>query len=61
MAKTQLVYTIQGEKQRTEVFRCMGDARDYLSKVEKLHKVMAAEVKEIEIRESALSRCGKGI
>lgn len=59
MAKIQLTYTEKGKKPRTEIFRCMGDARDFLSKLEKSLNIISAELKEIEKKESALGYLGR--
>ena len=59
MAKTKLTYTAKGEKKRTETFRTMAEAREHLAKLESVLIIMSAEVKEVEIRESALAYLGR--
>lgn len=59
MAKTQLTYVEKGQKKHTEIFRCMGDARDYLAKIESALNIVSAELKEIELPTSALAHLGR--
>lgn len=61
MAKTQLIYTEKGKKPRTEMFRCMGDAREHLGKLERALTIISAELLEIEKPISALESLGRSM
>lgn len=59
MSKTRLTYTEKGKKPCAVIFRCIGDAREYLEKMEKALDIISAEIREIEPRESALAYLGR--
>jgi len=61
MAKTRLIYTEKGKKPRTEMFRCMGDAKEHLGKLEKSLNIVAAELREIEKNISPLGQLGRSV
>lgn len=40
--KVKLTYTEKNKRPRTEIFRCMGDAKDYLDKIKKALDISSA-------------------
>jgi len=59
MSKTQLTYVEKGKKKQVAMFRCMGDAREHLDKLEKALDIVSAELLETDRPISALARLSR--